>query len=165
MKTFGGNRPIPTTDEFELKYLDANLKRQAVQFQVVPRVSGGDIASIMLAVKKDPESSIGKLIRLLAKVMDNNDGLVKAGWEPVVLPQKVDDERPPSFRGPDGQLYPLSDTEVLEEFADQTTWTSRRRWAYLLEEDDDAIVELSDIQEIAEWVIGLAADRPTQPPA
>lgn len=165
MKTFGGNRAIPKTDEFTLKYLDANLKPCEAVFQVVPRVSGGDIAGIMLAVKNDPESSIGKLIRLLAKLMDNNDGTVRAGWQPDVLPQKDDDDRPPSFRGPDGNIYALSDTEVLEEFADQTTWTSRRRWAYLLEEDDDAIVELEDIQEIAEWIIGLAADRPTQPPA
>jgi hypothetical protein len=164
MKVIGGNRPKPVREQFTLKYLDANENEQEAVFQVLPRVSGGDIAGIMQAIRIEPGESVGRLIRLLSKVMDNRDGTVTSDWKPDVLPRKEDDERPPSFRGPDGEIYPLSDTTALELFADQETWTSRRRWKYLLEEDDDAIVELPDIQETAEWVIGLATDRPTQPP-
>lgn len=183
MKSFGGNRVALRREPFELTYLDANEEEQLVSFRVLPRVSGGDIAGIMHSMKNDPSSSVQRLIRLLSKVMDNKDGEVPAQWKPVLLteedsprgrpgpptpegdPESASVSRPPSYRGPDGEIYPFSDEAQLAEWNDQKLWTSRRRWVYLMEEDDDAVVELEDIQAIAEWVIGLATDRPTQPPA
>lgn len=163
MKSFGGTRTAPQREQFELKYLDADEEMQTAQFQIVPRASGGDIVGIMRSLEHAPEQSIGKLISILAKVMDNKDGLVKANWKLVTLPEV--DGREPSFRGPDGEIYPATDTEAIERFKDHANWTSRRRWNYLLNEDEDAIVELEDLTDIAEWVIALSTERPTQPRA
>lgn len=178
MKIFG-KIPAIVRDNFTLNYLDANEDPQKVEFSVVPRASGGDIAGIMQAMNGDGSESIPRLLKLLRKVMDDKDGLVKSGWSPVKLdpPKLPTPQAPPgepapepeapeaAYRGPDGEIYPFSDQEKLASWADQSTWTSRRRWRYLLEEDDDAVIEMEDLMEITEWIIGLATDRPTQPRA
>lgn len=163
MKSFGGTRTAPKREQFELKYLDTNEEMQREEFQIIPRASGGDIVGILRAIDVAPEKSVSRLISILAKVMDNKDGLVKASWKLEPL-EKVED-REASFRGPDGEIYPMTDTEAIAKFNDKANWTSRRRWDYLLNEDDDAIVELDDLTEIAEWVIALSTERPTQPRA
>lgn len=175
MKSFGGGNSIPPREQFELKYLDADEEQRTEVFSIVPRASGGDVAGIMKALETSPEKSVGRLITILSKVMDNKDGLVKANWKPEVLPAYVpkegevmheDDPRlEPTFRGPDGDLYPASDEAKLKEWSDKSLWTSRRRWNYLLNQDDDAVVELNDLMEIGEWVISLSAARPTSPRA
>lgn len=70
-----------------------------------------------------------------------------------------------SYRGPDGKIYPFSDAAKLKEFTAPEAGSSRRRWAHLLEQDDDVAVEAEDLVEIAQWMIGLATDRPTGPSA
>ena len=195
MKSFGGNRPKVERESFELKYETIDEEEKSATFQALSRVSGADIASIMLAMEKGDEGKgVTRLMRLLTKVMDNKDGEVKHGWSPekltppkAAISQRADrpedqDERPadqfgwpvenvalapavepvPSYRGPDGAIYPFSDTERLASWMDdQAAWTSRRRWAYLMEEDDSAIVDIQDLMKIAEWVISLGTDRPT----
>lgn len=159
MKSFGQNRERVERVPFELNYLDVDEEPQVASFQAVPRLSGGDIAGVMHALEHKPEQSISRLIRLLSKAMDNKDGLVKASWSP----EEVDGGG--KFRGPDGELYEMGDKEALARFEDKSSWTSRRRWNHLLLEDDEAVVEFKDLQEIAEWLIGETTDRPTQPRA
>lgn len=64
------------------------------------------------------------------------------------------------FRGPDGQLYPLSEAE---RFLKPEAGSSRRRWRALMEEDDDAVVDGEALGKLFEWLVGLAAGRPTPP--
>lgn len=165
MKVFGSGTRTLMRDEFTLKYQDVDENEKQETFKVVPRASAGDIAGIMHAAQHAPQKAIGGLITLLTKVMDNKDGLVGAKWEPTPLERKDGDDREPSFRGPDGEIYALDDETALAEFDDPSNWTSRRRWVKLIDENDEAVVEMDDLQDITEWVIGLATDRPTRPRA
>lgn len=163
MKSFGNDTPdVVERQEFELKYLvDEEMKSQT--FGIIPRMSGGDLAGMAWSNKVDPEQSASRMINLISKLADNRDGDVKAKWEFKPAVQKPGDDRP-MFRGPDGELYPMEDSDaLLELWNDHSTWTSRRRWQHLMNQDDEAIVNLADIVKVVEWVIGLAADRPTQP--
>jgi hypothetical protein len=165
MKTFGGTRQAAEPQAFELKYNDANDEPQVFAGKIRPRASGGDIAAIMQAVRTAPQQTVTRVVRLLTKVMHNRDALVPAEWSPEALERKDDDDRPASYRGPDGEIYAFTDEEAEAEFADHKNWTTRRRWIHLMEEDDEAEVELDDLMEIVEWVIGQATDRPTRPRA
>lgn len=164
MKTFGSTTLKPVArEEFTLNYI-VDEEPQAQVFGLTPRMSGGDIAAIAHAAKHDPESQATMLIDLIGKLVDNRDGDVKAKWEYQPIKQKAGDDRPPVFRGPDGELYPVAESgEWLPLWADPANWTSRRRWLHLMKEDDEAIVQTDDLVGIAEWAIGLASGRPTQP--
>jgi hypothetical protein len=71
-----------------------------------------------------------------------------------------DEDAPRVFRGPDGELYQFEHAEKFEAFE---AGSSRRRWHQLMEIDDDIEVEAPDLMELFEWLVGLAAGRPTQP--
>jgi len=78
----------------------------------------------------------------------------------------------PSFRAPAhlpeghplaqwaGQLIPM---ERAEEFTAEEVGSSRRRWDYLMSEDNDATIKEKDLIELFEYLSSLAANRPTQP--
>lgn len=163
MKEFGGNRPKAKREEFTLKYEDVEKGMTSQVFGVIPSASAGDMAGIIHASKTGDAEVVSRMVVMLSKQMDDRDAEVRRSWSPKPLKQDEFDERPPSFRGPDGNLYPLSDTDQIEEWNDQKLWTSRRRFDYLMNQDDDAIVEMPDLEAIAEWLMGLAADRPTPP--
>jgi hypothetical protein len=81
----------------------------------------------------------------------------------VVEPQAVeqDDDLPPSYRGPDGVIYPFSDAEKLAWFNDPKNGTSRRRWLHLIFDDDGAVLDLSVLVNLAKDMIAAASGRPT----
>jgi hypothetical protein len=71
----------------------------------------------------------------------------------------------PAYRGPDGQIYLLSDEGTLKGFLAVEAGSSRRRWNYLMEQDETAVIDAEDLADIGKWIIGLAANRPTAPSA
>lgn len=104
------------------------------------------------------------------------DPVPAAGWpadEPVD-PSRMTGElvvQPQVFRAPAvpdghplaefrGKLVPL---EHAPEFLHTELGSSRRRWNELMSEDSDVSVRQADLVATFEWMMGLAANRPTQP--
>ncbi len=75
----------------------------------------------------------------------------------------VEEELPPVFRAPcgpeKGELLPF---ERAEEFLRHEAGSSRRRWREVLLDDDEVSVKQEAITELFEWLMGLAAERPTR---
>lgn len=121
--------------------------------------AGGLIAALMAAERKDAGKAAEAYYRTISKMIDNSDG-IPANWEPWPLPQEDDDEREPVFRipwGPDkGSLVPMVNAD---KYLDSEVHSSRRRWLHLMESDDDAIVEFSDLTELFEWLIAQSTEK------
>lgn len=171
MKVFGNKSTAkePTREPFELKYIDGEDEVQSFTGKLAVRSDGAELTNMLVLVSKGDPALIGSMTRMLAKQMDNRDGLVKASWKLEALPKPVDldpDEEAewePHYRGPDGGIYPLSDEATLAKWQDHANWTTKRRWLHLLNDNEDAIVSLDDLMEVAEYVIELATGRPTAP--
>lgn len=174
MRSFGAHddtndvEPVP----FELKYRTVGGEKLTFTGQVVPRPSGGDFAKILTSLKNKSETVVSDLQRLLSKQMDDTDGAVNSRWagDELPVPEDLDpeelEELEPLYTGPDGGVYAFSDTDTWMKWQDQSTWTTRRRWRYLMEEDDEALVNMTDLVDMMKWAIGLAGKgRPTKPRA
>lgn len=171
MKTFGSHAQKARREQFQLLYMDAQEQERSFEGQLVVRMSGGDLARITSLAKNEDQESVSATVRLLGKMMDDKDGAVPLRWEPKQLDPPADlddderDEWEPTYRGPDGVLYPFSDDVAMAKWDDRANWTTRRRWVDLMEKDEDAVVELEDLMALAEWAVGLASERPTRPRA
>ena len=171
MKVFGNKSTAKAAirEPFELKYIDGDDEVASFQGTLAVRSDGAELSSMLVLVSKGDPALIGSMTRMLAKQMDNKDGMVKASWKLQHLPKPVDldaDEEAewePQYRGPDGVIYPVSDTATLAKWEDQANWTTKRRWLHLMTENDDAIVDLEDLMSVAEYVIEVATGRPTAP--
>lgn len=121
--------------------------------------AGGLIAALMAAERKDAGKAAEAYYRTIAKMIDNTDG-IPANWDPVPLPQEEGDERPQVFRVPwgvdKGSLVPM---ENADAYVDGEVHSSRRRWLELMERDDDAIVEFSDLSELFEWLVAQSTEK------
>jgi hypothetical protein len=162
------------------------------RFQARAVTDTASLAYTLSSTQKHPERALTGMLRLIGKMLDNKDG-TPSDWEPKVLPLPAErqaelDEMDPidadelaaleadelddslerdengeiirKFRGPDGQLYPLAEAE---RFLKPEAGSSRRRWRALMEEDDDAEVDGEALGKLFEWLVGLAAGRPTPP--
>lgn len=171
MKVFGNKSTAKPAirQPFELKYINGDDEVDSFHGSLAVRTDGAQLSAMFTLVSKGDPALIGAMTRMLAKQMDNRDGIVKASWKLEQLPKPVDldaDEEAewePQYRGPDGVIYPVSDTVTLAKWEDQANWTTKRRWLYLMTENDDAIVDLEDLMDVVEYVIELATDRPTAP--
>lgn len=171
MKVFGNKSTAktPEREPFELKYINGDDEVASFRGQLAVRSDGAELSTMLVLVSKGDPALIGSMTRMLGKQMDNRDGAVRASWKPEQLPKPVDldpDEEAewePSYRGPDGVIYPFSDTATMAKWQDQANWTTKRRWLHLMNDNDDAIVALDDLMEVAEYVIELATGRPTAP--
>lgn len=163
MKRFGG-KERPKAEEFELETVSVDGDPNVYQFRLVPLVPAADAVALMDALENEPHKSAGLISRLLVKVLDNHDG-VSARWQP----EPLDDEglkalklKEPSYVGPDNEPYPFSDEAALAKFTAREAGSSRRRWNLLMDPANDESIQLADLIEVAEWVVGLGTDRPTQ---
>lgn len=173
MKEFGSLRPA-VRESFKVNYLDDNDEPQSFVGQVAARSDGAAFIALMRAMSGDGMQSGDALAKLLVKQMDNKDGVVKAEWRPVPMspPADLDEDELaewiPAYRGPDGVLYDgLYTPQEVEDWAakwldDRSLWTTRRRWIYFMASDDGG-VELEQLMNLAEWIMGLVSDRPTRP--
>ena len=121
--------------------------------------AGGLIAAMVAAQRKDAGAAAEAYYRTIAKMIDNTDG-IPANWEPTALPQQPGDERPAVFRVPwgadKGVMLPM---ENAEAYLGTEVHSSRRRWLDLMERDDDAIVEFTDLTELFEWLIAQSTEK------
>ena len=165
-----GGQAKAVREEFRLGYTDGEGDPQVFEGRIVARSDGAGFIRLMKALSGDGVALGDELSGLLAKMMDDKDGTVKAKWTLTELdpPKDLDEDElqeflaDPQYRGPDGQIYSLSDRETLSRWDDQATWTTRRRWIELMEHDEDALVQMEDLMTLAEKIMGLTAARPTQ---
>lgn len=184
-------RAIPAPREpFEFTFIRDEVP-ETHHFQARARADMVSLASTLLAAKASPERAMPEMLRLISRMLDNKDG-TPMRWEPVpvpvedvpgngarqsqpgapnyewatqgtiaeVAPEDESEERPRVFRGPDGELHTF---DQVEKFTAFEAGSSRRRWTHLMEVDDDVEVDAQDLMELFEWLVGLAAGRPTRP--
>jgi len=164
-----GGQAKAVREDFKLGYTDGEGDPQVFEGRIVARSDGAGFIRLMKALSGDGTALGDELSSLLAKMMDDKDGTVKAKWRLVELdpPKDLDEDEleeflaDPQYRGPDGQIYSVSDRETLARWDDQTLWTTRRRWIQLMEHDDDALVEMDHLMSLAEKIMGMTAERPT----
>ncbi len=183
MKKFGrraaAHQPAPR-EEFEFTFLrDEEPETHRFGVRAITDVVG--LTSTLMLAKRNPEEAMPAVLRIIAKMLDNKDG-TPHGWQPVALPQHEKPEpagrddfgqadggtlevvheepQPRKFRGPDGGLYTFEHAPRFQAFE---AGSSRRRWLHLIEDDDYVSVDAQDLMELFEWIVGLAAGRPTQP--
>jgi len=163
VKRFGAGkqaRPVEPV-QFALVVLRDGEEEEHV-FSAIPQLPAQDIVQAMRARSQDGTQVLGPMMNTIRKMLSNRDG-VPSTWSLVVVPPKKGSTQEPKFRGPDGKLYPLS---RAEEFEAVSAGSSKRRWDHLMQDDEDAIVDMKDLTDIFEYLVGLATnDRPTQPPA
>jgi hypothetical protein len=165
-----GGQARAVREDFRLGYTDGEGDAQVFEGRIVARSDGAGFIRLMKALSGDGTQLGDELSKLLAKMMDDKDGTVKAKWRLTEMdpPKDLDEDEldeflaNPQYRGPDGQIYPLADRETLSRWDDQALWTTRRRWIELMEHDEDALVEMQDLMKLAEDIMGLTAERPTQ---
>jgi hypothetical protein len=99
----------------------------------------------------DLQTTAKTVFGLMSRMLVNNDG-VPSGWIPraVPKPKNAGASYEPKFRGPDGKLHPMDDAEY---FTDPAKGSSRRRWDFMMYEDDNVTVDLDVIMEIMEDLI------------
>lgn len=123
------------------------------------------LVMMLSTVRKRPEEAMGAVVRMVGKMLDNRDG-TPTSWEPKPWkPARQDDEvaEEPTealFTGPDGDPINQQRVDELQKFENGS---SRKRWLYLMQEDDEVIVDATALTKLFEWLVGLAAGRPTPP--
>lgn len=179
MKTYGGNETQPESFQFGL-VIYRDDERETHEFTAAPRVGAGDVLRMLLADEEHPERQLEVLAKTLSKSITDKDGEVNSKWKPEELkrPESApsnqwemshglvrDDgpvhERERAYRGPDGNIYPFSDTAAMDRWMDKSRWTSRRRWLHILMEDEDVYVKLSTLLEISKDFIAASTGHPT----
>lgn len=166
IKRFGG-RERPQAQEFELETFTED-GTNTHRFRLIPIIPAGHVTAIMDALDHEAEKTFGLIAKLMARVLDNRDG-VSAAWEGVEFadPAEGDDSYDPDdirmfFTGPDNEVY-AADDGYRAEFEAFDAGSSRRRWLSLMDPDNQTdAVHLGDMVDIAKWVVGLAVDRPTE---
>lgn len=171
MKEFGSLKPA-VRESFKIRYLDDDDQPQAFVGQVAARSDGAAFIALMRSMSGDGMKTGEALADLLARMMDDKDGVVKAKWQPVEEkpPADLDDDElaewVPHYRGPDGLLYALPTAEERLQFEgkweDESEWTTRRRWNAFMNSDEGGVA-LEELMNLAEWIMGLVAERPTRP--
>lgn len=181
MKSFGpagrsNTKPV-AREPFEFTFMrDDEPETYTFNARAVTDTAG--IASTLGVAEKHPERALPGMLRMISKMLDNKDGTPR-GWEPKVLPppqapadqptlsgefdvidDEPDDEPEPKFRGPDGELHPMSAAEKFQAFE---AGSSRRRWHQLMDDDEEITADGKALIKLFEWLVGLAAGRPTRP--
>lgn len=164
MKSFGARGaagPVPR-EPFEFTFMRDD-EPETHQFQARAVTDTAGIANTLAVAEKHPEQALPGMLRMISKMLDNKDG-TPATWSPTILPlpelEPGEEEPERKFRGPDGELYPMAEAEKFLEF---TAGSSRRRWLHLMQDDDEVTVDGKALTKLYEWLVGLAAGRPTRP--
>jgi hypothetical protein len=190
VKSFGSKvAPAPAAREpFEFTFMRDD-EPEVHQFQARAVTDAAGVAATLAVAERHPEQAFPRMLRMIGTMLDNKDG-TPAKWEPVALkhPGKPDpsvaehdaerdhlqaqldewerradagdDDYVTKFRGPDGQLHPMDRAARFLEFE---AGSSRRRWFHLMNEDDEITVDAKELTKLFEWLVGLAANRPTRP--
>jgi hypothetical protein len=151
-KHFAAKRDVADapTVSFTIDFV-RNGVREPHEFKAVPRTSYGDMIGIVKNQADDPGASLRFLDRMIRRLLTDTDGTPESFNPNVADGQFID---------PTGKKQPESELPKLLAFE---AGSSRRRWAHLLQLDDDVEVEIEQITDLFEWLATEAAgSRPTQ---
>lgn len=168
--------------DFEVTFLrdDAEVVHH---FKAIQKTDVIGLAAVLVSVNRDSETALPEMLGLIRRHMDNTDG-VPSQWQPTPLPTRAEREEWPTsegdlvrtasgdvayevepevrkFRAPDGTLHPMDDAA---KFLEHSAGSSRRRWLELMA-DEELEIDLDQLTDVFEWLISLAAKRPTGPSA
>jgi len=168
------NTPPPARESFNFAF-DRDGDEEIHSFNAVGRTDIGSLVFTLVSATTKPEDALSGMMRMIAKMLDNRDG-TPAKWRPTPLPLPGKEDRVPSgtdsedldeeeavvkFRAPNGALLPMAEAGRFTEF---NAGSSRRRWLELMQ-DDELTVDAEPLTKLFEWLVGLAAGRPTGPSA
>jgi hypothetical protein len=185
-KMFGNKRTGPAPrEDFTMVFRDQDDKAVEHDFRAVVRMDAAGLKRALKTMQDDPQEGLTVLFEVVAGQLDDTDGVPEA-WKPVphaIRPWPADSHTPVNppavyepvpdgteapadavFRVPvgaeAGKWLPLAHSE---EFTTHVAGSSRRRWVDLIDNNDDVAIELDDLKELFQWLITLAAERPTRP--
>lgn len=192
MKTFGTRRTTPAERIPFSMWVERDDVGEEHHFQARAVDDFAALVVTAINSAKDTSKAVTGMFAFMAKILDNVDG-VPADWSPDPLPRKPEVPLPEAdswptesgqlsqsrelevhvdvFRAPKvseghelfqyvGQLIPV---ERAKEFTAHYLGSSRRRWRELTSEESDVSIREKDLVDTFEWMMGLAANRPTQP--
>jgi len=148
-KHFGPKRDVAQapTVEFSVGFV-RNGVEEIHEFAARPRFTYGDTVGIVK--NQDGALALPFLDRMIRRCLADDDG-TSLRWEPYV--------RDGQLEAPDGKLVDPADAATYTAFE---AGSSRRRWAHLMEADDDVEADLEQIVGVFEYLAGEAAGgRPT----
>lgn len=158
MPSFGPTvAPVYNVAPIQVNYI-RNGAVETQEFTVLDKpIDIGTALRLLLAGAISDANALPGMIRLIGQHMANDDG-VPATWEFKEMPSKKDEPDVIRFRAPTGKILPV---EKASEYTDPTKGSSRRRWLYLMNEDESAEIEIETIQGLLKYVTEVAAKRPT----
>lgn len=185
-KVFGAARGPAPREEFTMTFRDKDEKEVAHDFRTVVRMDAAGLKRALKDMREDPETGLTVMFDVIAGQLDDTDG-VPDKWAPI--PHRLaptwpgQPETPTPVYEPipfpdDDQVREVPESAVFtvpygpelgrwltwsrsEEYTTHVAGSSRRRWVDLIDNHDDLAVELDDITALFQWMIGLAANRPT----
>lgn len=157
-----GPSEVPTYKRIPIKFRyfrDDGVEEQTFNLVAKTMDIGAASRVMRLVARADSEEAADahallSMVALIGKFMDDTDG-TKAKWAPVALgPKKGEVEGAPKrFRGPDGRIHTW---DKAEGFLAHDKGSSRRRWLYLMDEDEDASVDLDALTKLLQFLMEIA---------
>lgn len=144
-----GGELLPEPVEFTVEF-DREGEPETHTFLARPKLTYKRMTDAARGVKSKGLAAVTLFEKLIRPALLDDDG-VPAKWRP-----EVDGG---TFIDPDGETRELADLPKLLELE---AGSSRRRWLYLMDDDDELEVDLQEIADAYELLIGKATDRPTR---
>lgn len=119
-------------------------------FQARPRFTFKRMNEAAKASRDGGAAAVLRFEKMIRPSLLDNDG-TPAKWTPVV----EDGE----FEDPSGEMRDIAD---LPGFLEADAGSSKRRWAHLMDDDDDLEISIEEIVKVYELLVTAATDRPTR---
>lgn len=146
-----GAEPPPPHD-FAMIFIRDGVEERH-EFSACPTMSWQDIRGLVPVAGSGAAGSETAAVRvsdrLIRRALRNDDGTPEK-WVPVITDGH--------FTDPNGDHTPVNLLPAYQAF---DAGSSRRRWVYLMEEDDDVTVEAEQILTLVSDLVEAAAVRPT----
>jgi hypothetical protein len=165
------------TYEFGLEFYRDNVP-EVHEFKAHPALDAGSL-NYTLSASHKPERAIEGMVRTIRKMLADDDGTplgFKAKLyvppapdvekeEPTTEVAAVEDDELDGFEddtlfvGPDGEPH---DGEFIRDALAFEAGSSRRRFAYLMDVDEELTLHADQLKKVYQKLVGKAADRPTR---
>lgn len=194
-KTFGAQRGPAKREEFTMVFREGEDKKVPHDFRAIVRMDAAGLKRALGEMKENSETGLPVMFSVIAGQLDDSDGVPdlwapvplrmsdEPAWPQIPGTEPVHTEAryepiPAAFierEGvPDDAVFfaPWGDLrgKVLpwarsEEYTTHVAGSSRRRWVDLIDNHEELAIEMEDVMELFQWLIGLATERPTRPSA
>ncbi len=145
--------------EFGLEFYRAD-EPEVHEFKAYPVLDAGSLNFTLSATRK-PERAVEGIVRSIRKMLaDDDEARERVHAEDtneLDLDELEDDDT--LYTGPDGEPI-LGD--AVREALKMENGSSRRRFDFLMDEDEDLTLEADQLQTAYQKLVSRAADRPTR---